>query len=269
MASATVISYFQLPKRLLAANRLIRRYSAPAHASSTGPPEPSMFQTVQFPAEANDDLLAVTLLSDVQLDELNRLMNTAEAVEPIDPSFIGVVANELTVSEEQADQLIRVAVVLKRLNLEADVATKVVDDMKEAIRTYTEDEEKRTQALSALSTNQERFVTLASRSEARVRVERRRRIQRGTQPPIEEIRTLVQLRPLFKEDQKGAPVSIECLVPAMTLELKFKRDDRIQSATFGLNRETLDELITSLERAKSKWDLMQSTYQDQICGDAK
>ena len=102
-----------------------------------------------------------------------------------------------------------------------------------------------------------------------MRIERRRRIQRGTQPAIEEIRTLVQLRPLFQEDQDGDPVSIECLVPAMTLELKFQRDERTQSATFGLNRETLENLITSLERAKVKWDLMQSTCESQICSDAK
>jgi len=226
-----------------------------------------MFQLAQFPPEAIQDILAATSLNAEQLQSLNQLMDTVAAVEPIDPSFIGIVADNLGVDEERADKLIRVGIVLKRLNLDADVAKQVVEDLSEAVRSYTDNKTVRTKALGSIDENREQFVKLATRSEARVRIERRRRIQNGTQPAIEEIRTLVQLRPLFEEDAKGGPIAIECLVPAMTLELKFNKDERTQSATFGLNKETLEELIESLQRAQSKWDLMQESYHEDICGD--
>jgi hypothetical protein len=51
----------------------------------------------------------------------------------------------------------------------------------------------------------------------------------------------------------------------MTLELKYERDNREQSETFSLTEETLDELIGSLEDAKTQWALLKQKYSDEIC----
>jgi len=227
-----------------------------------------MFRRIQFPPEAVVDILAVTRLNGEQLDLLNGFLNSSAAVEPVDTNFLGTVANELDVTQEVADQLLRVGVVLKRLDFAYEIASEIVDDMVDAIKQHAEETERQA-ALQAIADHRERYLTLITRSEARARVLRRRTIQQGTQPTIQEIRTLVQLRPLFAEDDEEEPVAIECLIPAMTLELKFQRDDRNQSATFSLNRETLNDLIKSLERAKLKWDLMQERYGNEICEDAR
>lgn len=223
-----------------------------------------MFRRIQFPSEAVVDILAVTKLDAEQLDLLNGFLNSAAAVEPVDTSFLETVASELEISEEVAGQVLRVGVVLKRLNLDYEVSREILEDMVDAIRQHAEETD-RESALRSITEHRDQYLTLIARSEARARVLRRRMIQQGTQPTIEEIRTLVQLRPLFSEDDSECPVGIECLIPAMTLELKFQRDDRNQSATFSLNRETLNELIKSLERAKAKWDLMLERYADEIC----
>lgn len=244
--------------------RLVTWYSRAKNRLPSSQVQFVMFRRIQFPPEAVVDILAVTRLNGDQLDLLNGFLNSAAAVEPVDSSFLETVANELEVAQEVADQVLRVGVVLKRLNLDYQVSSEILDDMLDAIELHAEESERKS-AIGSIAEHREQYLTLITRSEARARVLRRRMIQQGTQPTIEEIRTLVQLRPLFAEDDTETPVGIECLIPAMTLELKFQRDDRNQSATFSLNRETLNELIKSLERAKAKWDLMLERYADEIC----
>ena len=224
-----------------------------------------MYRCVEFPPESIDDLLAVLSINQVQLGKLVELTNTANAIEPVDVGFLDEVSEALAVEESQANRLLRLAIVLKRANLDPEVAADVVDDMAEAVKTHLKDDGQRAAALQNVENLRPLLTALATRSDVRIRIERQRRIQQGTQPEIDEIRTLVHLRPFFEEDNEGDPTTVECLLPAMTLELKFKRDDRFHSATFSLNEETLRSLIRSLERAEKKWNLINTQFSTQIC----
>ncbi len=222
-----------------------------------------MFQLIRFPSDALPDIRALVQLSVDQLKSLARLLDTKEAAPPVDQEFEDHVREVLDVTPDSAEAVVRISLILQGSNLDSEKATKVVEDFRQLVG--LEKPSDQDDLLSAISEKQEDLINVVTRKPAIARELQRRHIASGTQPAIESIRTLVQLRPLFQRNEDGEPVDIECLIPAMTLELKYERDNREQSATFSLTEETLDDLIGSLEDAKSKWALLKQKYSDEIC----
>lgn len=222
-----------------------------------------MFQLIRFPSDALPDIRALVQLSVDQLKSLARLLDTKEAAPPVDQEFEDHVREVLDVTPDSAEAVVRISLILQGSNLDSEKATKVVEDFRQLVG--LEKPSDQDGLLTAISEKQEDLINVVTRKPAIARELQRRHIASGTQPAIESIRTLVQLRPLFQRNEDGEPVDIECLIPAMTLELKYERDNREQSATFSLTEETLDDLIGSLEDAKSKWALLKQKYSDEIC----
>lgn len=222
-----------------------------------------MFQLIRFPSDALPDIRALVQLSDGQLKTLSKLLDTKDAAPPVDQEFEDHVGEVLRVTAESAEAVVRISLILQGTNLDREKAVKVVEDFRQLIG--LEEPEDEAELLRAISEKHEGLINVVVRKPAISRELQRRHIASGTQPAIESIRTLVQLRPLFQRNDDGEPVDIECLIPAMTLELKFERDNREHSATFSLTEETLDDLIGSLEDAKAKWALLKKKYSDEIC----
>ena len=222
-----------------------------------------MFQLIRFPSDALPDIRALLQLSVDQLASLAQLLDTKEAAPPVDQEFEDHVRDVLRVTPEAAEAVVRISLILQGTNLDVEKADKVIEDFKELIGLEMPDDQDGLQ--DAIILKHEALIKVVTRKPAIARELQRRSIASGTQPAIESIRTFVQLRPLFERNEDGEPVDIECLIPAMTLELKYERDNREQSETFSLTEETLDELIGSLEDAKAKWALLKKKYSDEIC----
>ena len=222
-----------------------------------------MFQLIRFPSDALPDIRALLQLSVDQLASLAQLLDTKEAAPPVDQEFEDHVRDVLRVTPEAAEAVVRISLILQGTNLEGEKAVKVVEDFKQLIGLEKPDDQ--ADLLHASIQKHEALIKVVTRKPAIARELQRRSIASGTQPAIESIRTFVQLRPLFERNEDGEPVDIECLIPAMTLELKYERDNREQSETFSLTEETLDELIGSLEDAKTQWALLKQQYSDEIC----
>lgn len=222
-----------------------------------------MFQLIQFPAEALPDIRELLRLSVDQLMTLSELLNSKEAAPPVDQSFEDRARETLAIDANCAEAVVRISLILQGTNLNHEKALKVVEDFGQLIR-----REKPTDQDDLLKQIQEKhdfLINVLIRKPVISREIQRRHIASGTQPALESFRTLVQLRPLFERDDKGKAIGIECLIPAMTLELKYERDDRAHSATFSLTEETLNELIESLEDARSKWAILKQKFSDQMC----
>lgn len=222
-----------------------------------------MFQLIRFPSDALPDIRALVHLSVDQLVTLAQLLDTKEAAPPVDQEFEDHVREVLRVTPESAEAIVRISLILQGTNLDSEKAVKVVEDFKQLIGLEKPDDQD--DLINAITEKHEALINVVTRKQAIARELQRRHIASGTQPAIESIRTLVQLRPLFQRNEDGEPVDIECLIPAMTLELKYERDNREHSATFSLTEETLDDLISSLEDAKAKWALLKQKYSDEIC----
>lgn len=223
-----------------------------------------MYQLIRFPPDALPDVRALAQLSTDQLRSLATMLDTKEAAPPVDQDFEDLVAETLGLKAECAEAVVRISLILQGMNLNNDAPEKIVEDFEYLIQVQAPND--RDDLLRMTHEKREDLINIVRRKSAITRELQRRHIASGTQPAIESIRTLVHLRPLFKRNEKGEPVDVDCLIPAMTLELKFERDDREHSATFTLTEETLDQLIDSLEDARSKWALLNQKYSDQICG---
>lgn len=202
-------------------------------------------------------------LSFDQLRTLAQLLDTKEAAPPVNQEFEDHVGETLGITAESAEAVVRISLILQGTNLDREKAVKVIEDFKQLIS--LEEPDDHDGLLSSISEKHEALIDVVTRKPAISRELQRRHIASGTQPAIESIRTLVQLRPLFQRNEDGEPVDIECLIPAMTLELKYERNNRKHSATFSLTEETLDDLIGSLEDAKTKWALLMRKYSGEIC----
>ncbi len=222
-----------------------------------------MFQLIRFPSDALPDIRELVHLSVDQLVTLAQLLDTKEAAPPVDQEFEDHVREELQLTAESAEAVVRISLILQGTNLDGEKALKVVEDFRQLIG--LEKPEDQNDLLSAITEKHEALINVVTRKPAIARELQRRHIASGTQPAIESIRTLIQLRPLFQRNEDGEPIDIECLIPAMTLELKYERDDREHSATFSLTEETLEELIGSLEDAKAKWALLREKYSEELC----
>jgi len=222
-----------------------------------------MFQLIRFPSDALPDIRALIQLNADQLKALAQLLNTKDAAPPVNQEFEDQVGEALGVSTEIAEAVVRISLILQKTNLDREKAVKVVEDMRHLVG--LEKPEDQVGLLNAISEKCEDLISVVTRKPAISRELQRRHIASGTQPAIESIRTLVQLRPLFKRDERKMPVGIECLIPAMTLELKFERDNREHSATFSLTEDTLENLIASLEDARAKWALLLEEYSQKMC----
>ena len=222
-----------------------------------------MFKLIRLPSDALPDVRALVLLSTDQLGKLAHLLDAKEAAPPVEQEFEDQSARELGLDKSASEAAVRICLILQGMNLKEDQAAKAVEDFEQLI--YSQTPSDQDALLSAICDKREDLVNVIRRKPAITRELQRRHISSGTQPEIESIRTLVQLRPLFQRDEQGKPVAIECLIPAMTLELKFERDSREHSATFSLTEETLNDLIYSLEDARSKWLLLNREYSDEIC----
>jgi hypothetical protein len=222
-----------------------------------------MFQLIRFPSDALPDIRALVQLSVDQLETLSGLLDTKEAAPPIDQEFEDHVREALQLTPEIAEAVVRISLILQGTNLDGEKAGKVVEDFRQLIGLEKPDDQN--QLLNAITEKREALINVVMRKPAIARELQRRHVASGTQPAIESIRTLVQLRPLFQRNEAGEPVDIECLIPAMTLELKYERDNREHSATFSLTEETLDDLIDSLEDAKAKWALLREKYSEEMC----
>lgn len=222
-----------------------------------------MFQQIRFPPEALDDVRALVNLEVEQLRRLSKLLDSKDAAPPIDDSFEDQVAKRLDLSADTAESVVRVAIVLQSLDLSQSAAKEGVQDIEELVR--SESQEDTDDLLAQVESKRDELIAIAKRKQTITRELDLRRIAVGTQPAIDAIRTLVQLRPLYERDEDHAPIDVECLVPAMTLEMKYRKDERSHSATFSLSEATLDELISSLEDAREKWKILKNKYSDQFC----
>lgn len=222
-----------------------------------------MYQLIRFPPDALPDVAALVRLSTDQLNTLAQLLDTKEAAPPIDQDFEDAVAEKLALKADCAEAVVRVSLVLQGMNFTHDAPAKIIDDFQQLIR--SQEPSDKNDLLRMIVEKRDQLISVVERKPAITRELQRRQISSGTEPAIESIRTVVQLRPLFTRNEDGEAVDIECLIPAMTLEIKYERDDREHSATFGLTEETLEKLIDSLEDARSKWALLHQKYSDQIC----
>lgn len=222
-----------------------------------------MFQRLPFPADAVSDIEELISLSDGQLRDLTGMLAAPEAAAPVDPSFIEQVTMALGLDEVLGESIVGTAVLLQRYGFDREAATEVVGDMRLAVKRYASIDQ-RPSLLDQLDEKAEALVELLIQHPEVSRELRRRSIQAGTQPSIKSIRTLVQLRPLFTEDEDENAVDIDCLIPAMTLELAFEKNGQTQTATFSLNDETLEQLLDQLHRTKAKWQIMHEKYAEHL-----
>ncbi len=222
-----------------------------------------MFQLIRFPPDALPDIRSLAQLSRDQLQVLARLLDTKQAAPPIDQEFEDMVAEELGVDATSAEAIVRISLILQGANIDRGGAVKVVEDFQQLVLIQKPSD--MDVLVELISQKRDELIDVISRKPQITRELQRRHIARGTQPAIDSIRTLVQLRPLFQRNEINEPVDIECLIPAMTLELKYKRGTRESSATFSLTEETLDALISSLEDARAKWALLREKFSKEIC----
>lgn len=223
-----------------------------------------MFQQLPFRSDAVNDIEELISLSNDQLSRLTDMLAVPEAAAPVDPNFVEHVIATLQLDGALGESIIATTVVLQRYGFNREEATAVVGDMRLAIERYV-DADRREAALAQLDEKTNALVKLLIQSPAVSRELRRRSIKAGTQPSIQSIRTLVQLRPLFAEDDEENATDIECLIPAITLELTYEKDGQSQSATFSLDDETLEKLLHQLQRTKVKWQVMHEKYAEFIC----
>lgn len=273
MASAAAIYYSQhgFQHRLLIS--LLVDNPAPAHTPSPGFPKSNMFQTVQFPKDALPDIVALVTLSHDQLKLAADWADSIDAIEPVDAAkTVGALTKTLQVDELVANRIIRIGVVLKKQEFAPQLAENVVEDLAEALRLHAADEDDvcetglaATAIIEQINEKSETLGRFACVSDQHVRHRRIQELAAGTQPTIAGIRTFVQLRPLFDKEEDAEPDNIECMVPAMTLQLKIMEAERERSATFSLDEEKLDDLIKALQRAKAKFNLMKSNYGELVC----
>jgi hypothetical protein len=222
-----------------------------------------MFQLIRFPADALPDIQALVQLSVGQLTTLAGLLDSKEAVPPIEQEFADRVAGELSLDLETAEAVIEVCQALQETDLDDEKASKVVEDIEQLIRTESPPDSDR--LLGLIHEKRAELEQVVRRKPAFTRELRRRDVAAGMQPAISSIRTLVSLHPLFERNLEAEPVGIECLIPVMTLELKYKRDDNVRSIAFSLSEESLAELIDSLIDARAKWDLIKHNFSENLC----
>ncbi len=222
-----------------------------------------MFHQFRFPSEALNDVRALVKLTPDQLNRLAKLLDSDSAAPPVDEDFEARVAKELDVTAAIARSAVNVSVVMQSLDLTEAEAGEIVIDLEHFITVEGPDDSG--ELLAEIDSKRKELIAVGQRTKGFSRELEMRRIASGTQPEIDAIRTLVQLRPLYERNESNQPVSIECLVPAMTLELKFYKNERSDSATFSLSESTLNELIRSLEDARNKWKIMKNDFADRIC----
>lgn len=223
-----------------------------------------MFTRIHFTSEAIDDVRELVSLTDVQLEKLAGLLNSKEATPPVEPEFIKTVEATLDLgSKNAAESVTRLVTILQSEDLNASQAAEVVGDMITLVKEELNDSKELLEGIGGKSN------ALAKVIERQPEISRQLKLKRmaaGTQPAIENIRTLVQLRPFFERDvSTNEPKSIECMVPAMTLELSFKKNERSQSATFSLDEEALNSLIENLQHARLKWQMLNKQFSEQVC----
>jgi len=234
-----------------------------------------MFQAVHFPENALPDIVALVTLSHEALTKAADWADGTDAIEPVDHEAAVLTLREsLGCDEATANRIVRIGVVLKKQEFPPELSKAIVADLAETVRQYAPDSgdvagsgKSKADILKAIESNRPVLMRFVSYSKAHQRQRRMRELAAGTQPVISGIRTFVQMRPLFDHEEDENPKEIECSVPSMTLQLKFREQesDRNRSATFSLSEEKLDELIQALNRARAKLNLMKQTYNDFLC----
>ncbi len=227
-------------------------------------PKDPRFLKYPFPADWLPQIGGLVSLTSTQLSRLSELLDVPEAAAPVERDFVAGLLDELDVNSVDGEGAVGLAISLQRSDIEASDAPDIVADMRTAIERFASDEE-RADLLARIDERSTLIVGVVTRKPAITRELKRRSIRQGTQPAISSIRTLVQLRPLFEEDEEGNATGIECMIPAMTLELKFDRNEHEHTATYSLDEETLQKMLDQLQRTQDKWRLLHEEYHDQIC----
>lgn len=220
-----------------------------------------MVKRVILPSEALDDVRTLIQLSNVQLSVLDQLFSKGESAFPLRASFINEVAEQLKVNIDDARSVVVVCHFLLR-KTDANEGDEYVTDLLADFREFLEnsvDGEERQSLLAKFDENREVLASLAAPKPEPLRVKKIRRLERGPEPYIQEIRTICQLRPLFEGAESDE--SIAGLIPTLVLEIEAKDGDGdSKTFAFSMASEDLAKIEQVIQRTRDKLDAIRAKY---------
>lgn len=222
-----------------------------------------MYKRINFPSEALDDVRQLVLLSDEKLTKLAELLESSDGVHIGDDSIIPMLEEVLEISSLEAERIAQFCFALQFVPLSSEQAAEVVDDLKELVTLEAGYDAE--QLIETIDSRRDTLIRIATQKPQIARILKVRKLTAGTHDHLNDVRTIVELRPVYHRNEDDEPDSIECLVPAMTIELQFGGDEDEQTVCFELTRDALELMIVRLVDASRKWDILEEEFKDRIC----
>jgi len=222
-----------------------------------------MYKRINFPSEALDDVRQLVLLSDEKLTKLAELLESSDGVHIGDDSIIPMLEEVLEISSLEAERIAQFCFALQSVPMWPEQAAEIVDDLKELVTREAGDDAR--QLKTQIDSQRETLIRIATQKPQIARILKVRKLTAGTHDHLNDVRTIVELRPVYHRNEDDEPDSIECLVPAMTIELQFGKDNSEQTTAFELTKDVLELIIVRLIDANAKWDVLERDFSDRIC----
>jgi len=222
-----------------------------------------MYKRINFPAEAFEDVRQLLLLPDEKLTNLADLLESSDGVHLGDDSIISMLEEVLEISTLEAERIAQFCFALQFVPLSTEQAAEVVDDLKELVTLEAGYDAE--QLIETIDSRRDTLIRIATQKPQIARILKVRKLTAGTHDHLNDVRTIVELRPVYHRNEDDEPDSIECLVPAMTIELQFGKDDSEQTTAFELTKDVLELIIVRLIDANAKWDVLERDFSDRIC----
>ncbi len=227
------------------------------------PEQKNMYKRINFPPEALDDVRQLMLLPEAKLTTLADLLESSDGVHLGDDSIIPMLEEILEISTLEAERIAQFCFALQFVPLTSEQAAEVVDDLKELVTREADGDTR--QLIETIDSQRDTLIRIATQKSQIARILKVRKLTAGTHEHLNDVRTVVELRPVYHRNEDDEPDSIECLVPAMTIELKFGEDDSEQTAAFELTKDALELIIVRLIDASKKWEILEQEFSDRIC----
>lgn len=221
-----------------------------------------MYKRINFPPEALDDVRQLMLLPAAKLTTLADLLESGDGVHLGDEQIIPMLEEKLGISDLEAERIAQFCFALQFVPLTPEQATDVVDDLRELVTREAGEEAER--LLSAIDSREATLTRIATQKPQISRILKVRELTAGTHQHLHDVRTIIELRPVFHRNEDDEPDTIECLVPAMTIEMKYGDDGNEQSTAFELTKDALDQIIVRLLEASQKWDILEREFGERI-----
>ena len=223
----------------------------------------TMYKRINFPAEALDDVRQLMLLPDDKLTSLADLLESSDGVHLGEDSIIPILEDLLGISPLEAERIAQFCFALQFVPMTSEQAAEVVEDLKELVTREAGDDTD--ELIKTIECQRDTLIRIATQKSQIAQLLKVRKLTAGTHEHLKDVRTVIELRPVYHRNEDDEPDSIECLVPAMTIEFRFGGDESEQTAAFELTRDSLELIIRRLIDASKKWDILERDFSAKIC----